>query len=700
MSTAAFSAMARTAPCIAALVLAVDAASAQPVVPEDWDCRFCAFPSGSVASFWLGSAFVSDASGKFGTYTGLDDEGFYAVADGTWRRWLDDGQVWSVRVDDLGLKSRSIALDGGRPGSYRVRAQYDAIPNIRYDGIRTPFASGTRALLPSDWVTASSTAGFATLAANERSVAISHDREQLMTGIEWRARESLDIRAEFRRDARSGNQLIAGSFAAVSAWLPAPLDYVTDEVEVAVGHDRPNAAFEVGYRGSRFSNDAPTFEWQNPFTPFTAGADFGRLALAPDNRARQLYATGSVRFGRSHVAAQLSEGSIEQDDPFVAATINPAIDAVALPRQSLNGRVDTQRLTVDVASRVSSRFRVSARVERDERDNKTQVASFTRVLTDLAVVGASLNAPYDFERSRVRADASYRLPRRMQVTVGAERDRWERNLQARQRTRETELWAEVDVRRWESLRFSARVSDSQRRGSDYSVLDRGSALQNPRLRQYHLADRDRSVAAIDLSYAPVRAVTAALHVESANDRYSRSELGLNAGDARRLTFDVAFAPDTRWNAYAAFARDDLDLRQTGSQQFGPGDWRAETDESTKSQSFGAVWRAPSERLELQLDVNATESRSQTSVLTGNPQALFPDFHTKIRGVNVSGTYTVNPRLRVRVTYRYERYANADWQLDGIDTATIPSILTVGAWIPKYAVDMLTVAFSYTPARDQ
>jgi MtrB/PioB family decaheme-associated outer membrane protein len=672
-------------------------ATAQPVAPAQWECRFCPSTSGTEGSWWLGSSYVSDASGKFGDYTGLDDDGFYVFAEGDWRSRLDDGRYWSLRAEDFGLESRSIAAEGGRPGRYRVNFQYDAIPKFRYDEVWTPFSLGSRARLPDNWVTAGSTAGFTALAASQRPVAIGHDRERLMAGLEWRSREQLDYRAEFRRDTRSGKQLIAGSFAAVSAWLPAPLDYVTDEVDFAVGRAREAATFEVGYRGSRFSNHVPTVEWQNPFTPFVTGADLGQLAMVPGNRSRQLYANGTLRIGRTSFAAQLSSASIEQDDPFVAATVNPTLGEVPLPRSSLDGEVDSRRLTVDIASRLSSRLRLTARVERNERDNRTAVAAFTTVLTDLAVGAVRSNTPYDFERSRLKVDADYRLPNRVGLKFGAERDRWQRQLQARERTDEDAFWIGLDVRRWDAVRLVARLTDRQRRGSDYSVLDRGGALQNPRLRQYHLADRDRRVASVDLSYTPVAAVTTSLQLESSDDRYPESELGLQAGDSQRVSLDVGFDLGAGLHGYASIGRDEVEFDQTGSQQFGMADWRANTQESTTASAIGLSRAVPGNRLALQIDLNTSQSTSRTAVFTGNPQAVFPDFRTKLKGLTLTGVYTVNAQLRVRMSYRYERYSNADWQLDGVDPTTIPSILTVDALIPRYSVDMFTVAFSYAPS---
>ncbi len=47
---------------------------------SDWECRFCAFPSGTEVDVDGGIIWVSDDAAKFGDFTGLDEAGAYLDA--------------------------------------------------------------------------------------------------------------------------------------------------------------------------------------------------------------------------------------------------------------------------------------------------------------------------------------------------------------------------------------------------------------------------------------------------------------------------------------------------------------------------------------------------------------------------------------------------------------------------------------------
>ena len=65
---------------------------------------------------------VSDASQKFGDYTGLNKQGAYLGLGGNVRYRGDDGVYGSVVATDLGLDTRAIDFDGGREGLYTLNA--------------------------------------------------------------------------------------------------------------------------------------------------------------------------------------------------------------------------------------------------------------------------------------------------------------------------------------------------------------------------------------------------------------------------------------------------------------------------------------------------------------------------------------------------------------------------------------------------
>ena len=119
-----------------------------------------------------------------------------------------------------------------------------------------------------------------------------------------------------------------------------------------------------------------------------------------------------------------------------AASVNPNLADIELPRQSLAGKIDTRHLNVSLVAQPLSRLRLSARYDRSERDNNTAQAIYDFVLTDLAVAGTRINIPLGFDRSDTTLQANYRLRRRTQLKLGAERTVTERSFQARARSEE------------------------------------------------------------------------------------------------------------------------------------------------------------------------------------------------------------------------------------------------------------------------
>jgi MtrB/PioB family decaheme-associated outer membrane protein len=686
------------------LVLVAFSAGAQPVVPADWSCRYCPFESGLSSTWGFGSGFLSDDSGKFGDYTGLNDDGFYWIAEGELRYWGDAGSYWELLGADLGLDSRSFALDGGQPGRYRLQINYDALPSYRIDGAQTPYLGiGSASLnLPANWTPAGSTGGMLALTQGLSHFDVAQQRRELGLGFAWLAAAQLDYRIDYRREERSGIRSLAGSFATLSAWLPAPIDYVTDEFELGLSHAGERGGFELSYFLSDFTNDRYSLEWESPFSAFTpavGGRDLGRLALAPDNQAYQLHLSGNYRIGTStHLSASYSGGRLEQDDPFLPLSRNALFANTALPRASLDGRIDTSHLNAAIVTQPMRSLRLTARFKRDERHNKTAQAAYDYVLTDLGVGGSRINLPYGFQRTDMSVQADYRLPSRMRLQAGFDRDIHERTFQARLRSEEDSAWTKLSVRTFSWVQGTIGLTDRKRTGSDYRQIDLGSALQNPLMRQYHLADREQRIAELDLSIIPHERVNLLLRAEQTRDEYPASALGLTAGKSSRYSFDTSLALAEDFNVYASWGREDVEFGQAGSQGFGAADWSALTEDMTKTRSFGFTQSFFDERMNLSVDFSDSKSRGMTRTFVGIPLAGFPDFSTDLNSLSLRLDYAISESLQMRLGYRNERYTSGDWQLDGLRLVTLANVLTFGAQNPAYNLDMLTLSFSYTPVR--
>ena len=103
-------------------------------------------------------------------------------------------------------------------------------------------------------------------------------------------------------------------------------------------------------------------------------------------------------------------GELRQEDALLPYTINPGVPLTALPRESLDGKIETTHVDVAFTSRPVSFLRLKGVYRYDDRDNRTPVEQWTRTITDLFDSGESEpNRPYSFERSKIELSAAARF---------------------------------------------------------------------------------------------------------------------------------------------------------------------------------------------------------------------------------------------------------------------------------------------------
>jgi hypothetical protein len=152
------------------VTLVITRAGAQEVPPPDtsnWKCEQCPFARGHRGEYDVGASYVSDDAARYGNATGYDEEGGYVVAAGT-ASYASDTYRAQWELEDLGVDSRSVAVEGGGSGTYGYRLEYSELPYRRYDTTQTVFRRATDELLelPEGWVPAGTTDGFAALDAS------------------------------------------------------------------------------------------------------------------------------------------------------------------------------------------------------------------------------------------------------------------------------------------------------------------------------------------------------------------------------------------------------------------------------------------------------------------------------------------------------------------------------------------------------
>jgi MtrB/PioB family decaheme-associated outer membrane protein len=678
---------------------------------EQWACRFCPFPEpGMAGSAGAGALNVSDDSARFGDYTGLDEQGTYVDADADLKYRADDGYAVAVDARKLGLDSRTIDVRAGRRGSWVVDLSWDELPRRLDDSGRTIYSGlGSNVLtLPSGWVRGNFSSDLPALDANLRDFTLGWDRQTAGLGLEFVQSERLRYEADWTRQTKEGRGLTWGNFLGPVQELAKPLDYQTDEVDAAVIYAGSGWNVRVGYYGSFFSNKDTTLTWDNPFN----GPDRGRAAMAPDNRYQQGQISGAYRFPTwdTSVNASYARGRMEQSDTLLPYTINPTIAAQDLPVDEFDGRADTTHANLRLSSRPADRLRLSAEYRYSERDNESGQYEWATVQADALQTLPFINPVYGFENRDLSLTADYRFSRMLQGAAGWQQKVRERTFQNVDRNDEDIYWARLRFRPMSQLALSIRGESGSRDASDYQAIPStgAGAEQNPLLRKYYQADRDRDLVQIQADFSPAARFNLSLRHENAQDRYDESLVGLVASDYDQTSAEATVQVWQALVVTAYFSRDNYDSVAVGAGSFvtpntAPPNWQARTED--RHDVHGVAFNWPG-LVDGKLDLRADWMRADTTGDIGVASPLeaaaspFPTLRSRLTGAELVADWHMNPRWTLNLGWRWEKYSADDWAKDGVGPATIGNVLAFGSQTLDYDVNVFLVGFRYNFIRQE
>jgi MtrB/PioB family decaheme-associated outer membrane protein len=670
----------------------VAGAAPAPPAPDTsgWTCKFCTIEDGWTLWAEPGVAFVSDDSYRFGDYRGLQEKGTIADVAGGWR-WRDaETAVWlDSHAQRRGSDARELGIAGGRQGLYRAWLDYDAVPHYRAADAQSPFRGGAVLDLPPGWTTAGSTAGMTQLDGSLRPVSLETQRERSALGVEFVPHRLATMRVEYRRDEVHGVRDGAGSFLTLASQLPQPVDQTLDRVDASLGLNHALGHVQLAFESSFFRNAVRAVSWDNPYNAPSPGATTGQLAQAPDNSAHRLSLLAGTPPGTAvQASAQLSLGRLEQDDRFLPATVNPN-EAVALPRASLDGRVDTV-LASWRASTSTGPLRFTVDVLRDDRDNQTPVAPYTQVVMDTFTGDVRANAPYGFTRNRWRFSAERRASPR--VGVGIDDDRRERRLHGTGKTEERRYWGRVGWRPFSGADLKLRFAHARREGNEYAAAADGPD-PNPLMRAYNTAERRRDETRADFSLG-AGALSTSYHLTYASDEYPDTQLGRTSVDLLGYGTDVALQLNKALNVSAFAAHREQETTQAGSQAFGAPDWVAEQDDASNALGASLGWQGP-RGLEVGAEYAYSTSAGAITMLASAVDSEFPLLVTRWHEGRVFARYPWRPEVSVRLDLLYERYYARDWGLAGVEPDTVANVVALGQGTQDGTVTAVLLGVRYT-----
>jgi MtrB/PioB family decaheme-associated outer membrane protein len=382
---------------------------------------------------------------------------------------------------------------------------------------------------------------------------------------------------------------------------------------------------------------------------------------------------------------------MQQDDPLLPYSTNPLYSDWPLPRTSLGGKIDTSTLDLagKLTARLARRLDLTARIKLDERDNKTTVNLWTPVLTDLVPTPERPNRPYSFKREKYELELRWRARNRIRLMGGIQQYNIERSLQSVDETRERSYWGELTLDPWAVAQLRLKLESSERNASPYLQLEDGGPVENPLMRKFHLAERDRDGAIIELDLSPVERMGISLSYFMAEDEYSASVVGLQESKEQSLSLDLNYAINSKLSLYAYYNQEKIDSEMSSISGRTGLAWNATTDDSTTTVGIGFNGRI-SEKVSFGFDWVSSDATGKVLTESGQGEDPFPPLRSDLRNARLHVSYELNEQWGVKAYAEHEKYHSTDWAVDGLGPDGLLQVLTLGAVSPDYNVTVLRV----------
>lgn len=659
-----------------------------------------------------GVGYVSDDAYRFGRYTGLQQQGAYAVGDLDARAFDEDGGYWRARGTNLGLESRYLRVEGGIRGQQQYFMEYDGIPDYRSDSGASPYLGVGSGLLtlPS---------GFdidTTLAGDLQPLKIETERERIGLGTTLFAPQHWRLEVAVNHETRDGIDRIGGAIAGTpghggggggdggggggivgnttAALLAEPIDYTTDLVDVSLQYARDRGSIDLGYHVSLFDNDERSLTWEDAFAPGV----FGSQALAPDNQFHQVSLSGTYLLpDSSHLTALVSTGRMTQDEDFQAYTVNPGVATLPLARDSLDAEVWVTTAQLKLATRPLPKLRLNAEYRYDERDSNTAVNDYDVVVADaFNRPGTVENRPLSYERNQFELSANYRIGAATSLQGGYRFDDMSRDYTVLdwQDTEEDTLFVKWKHRPHEAVDLALYAEAGDRDGSG----DPDFPGENPALREYYLADRERSSYGASLNYQAADNLSLGASADYLQDEYDDTEIGLTESRQPSYTLDAAWQPRENLTTHAFYTREDIDSKQSGSAAgTTTPDWKADFDDTVDTCGIGAKLTGIRGRWDVGTDLVYSRSRGEADLhdlAAPGTEVPYPDLETTLTSLKLWTQYHYRSNISLKLSYWYENYSADDWSLDHLQPDSIGNLLLLGEDTQDYHVHAFAAAISY------
>ncbi len=355
-----------------------------------------------------------------------------------------DGTHWlRGRSENTGYKDQRYWLEAGRYGRYSVDLFYGELPHIVSTQALTPYVAinnGTN-LLPLSVAQRDALEAAGVITPGDLNFVWTPQKlrwREGRIGAEYHAGESVLLRSSYRIQEKQGQTnwgMNFGSPGGTFISLPTRVDEKIHEVKVGTDWHRGNSSVSVEYLGNFFDNSISSVIGDNPLVSpntLTTDADQGRAAALPDNWAQSLMLSASSSLPvemPNRISGSFAYGFRHQDQLFLPHTINPRIVNPALPKDSLDGKVQTLLGNLVATVRPLPELGARLRYRIYDYDNQTDSILFPQHVRNDEDLETDPRGTYvnDYTRQNAELDFDWDFAERWTAVVGGGWEYWNRS---------------------------------------------------------------------------------------------------------------------------------------------------------------------------------------------------------------------------------------------------------------------------------
>jgi MtrB/PioB family decaheme-associated outer membrane protein len=499
----------------------------------------------------------------------------------------------------------------------------------------------------------------------------------------------VDFKFNVRNTNRSGNQIMAFGFGTSPGLNPAvefgvPVDDRTTDVRGVLEFANARGMFSVGYDGSWYDNRIPFVRFDNPLraTDIAGGTSIGQIAWWPGNSAFSVNANASYKLpSRTRASAAISMGRWEQDEQLPAPTVNTALVSPTLERTSAQTQADITSMVFGLNSRPIRNVHLSARYRYYDYDNKTPHFTVTNAIIGDWSAGTQVHEiePSSFKRKTLDLDASMSPSKWVSMGVGYGREDADRTWRIFEKSAEDVFRATVDSlgSQYATVRLKYEYSTRTGSGFDGHLLD--EVGEQPGMRHYDIADRDRSRFTTILTVTPAAYLNLNASVGVGKDDYTDTGFGLRDNENNNWSAGFDVMPNDKVSFAMSYGFEKLTANQY-SRTSNPlpnatfndpsRDWWIDSDDkvNTLTADLDLTNVFPKTNMRLGYDLSDGEAtyvyglKPEQQVFTSTPLRQLPELNNRLATGRFDVQHFVRDNVALGVGYHYEQYKVEDFSL--------------------------------------